>query len=1304
MLPKVANQILHHTSRAVAAVQNQTGHTIRNVLQLQSSSGPSSAAGNLSVRTGPSSSSSGRGSNGTGAGGAKYHSSSRFHSGNTGIGRAATLIDPSVSHTSDAGPFDDVDECTPTLPVTSQPARRRRAQSHSLSFSSQERDEQLGRIGVLKTVQLHARSRHAFAAPPLPITSEKSTPETESDLSEPLEDDLEHTDIDANKAWYLSLRDAQVRGDTTQVFEIIAKLRSSPTPSPALYNAALYSLSKIRNEGEPLHLILETYNEMIARSIVPNTRTYCLLIQVLSDRDLEISKAIRHIENRMWRRTSAGLDKSASQSGDEQRIAQLRSENNFGSSLTLFQAACLIPRIQFYAGVYTGLLRNCAFHGNVDAAIHVFSHFEKCINLKPTPDIFRYLIQTYANAGDLQGAKEVFEEFKKAGKANRFSLEQSKIDTPEGEEQLLDWQKSFILVWNEMIRTYFVCGQPADALGLLEQMMDTTAGVSFGPGDIPPPSSSTFTRVISGFCQSGDIKSALAWFDRLLLQSGNVVDVYQPVLAPTKPDAGAWSSIIEGLGANGMVEDMNRLLKISMSAGHSSLHPRDILYTARVNFRYLETHPEIENIHALETLELLQPIVIPLLQQLPELLTFDMETTRDIYHSFVNQYVRLGYVDGALEVAEMATKSVLSAVRAAEANGGSSNAQYRVKAVRDFIQTVTGLLVPDTVPVWSIKTAMRLATLSMQVGMAPSKAVSQHYLDVYSRSSPSDRDLLTSEEWALLLHANCELGESSSQDAPSGYVEVLVIFAEMARCGIELDSLDRILQRRLTDLLVSRHDKEQVLGTLRQLGPAFQSLLSALEQARVQSSESSSPPLAHATPTERAHIDQYHSKFVDEHHPQNRKVSALMAYKRFESGAQMGVYPSPEVIGRLINALGRLGEKEKVKALYATAQLVLASLEQDKHWQSIGWFQIEDHMIIALAHSGDIDAAHVHRARIIGQGGSPSADAYGALIQYVKDTTDDTSNAMALFNEAVTRGVAPNIYLYNTAISKLAKARKADHALELFQEMRTRGVSPTSVTYGAVIAACCRVGDVQSAEILFGEMTSQPNFKPRVPPYNTMMQLYTHTKPDREAVLKYYNALLQSRIKPTAHTYKLLIDAYGTIEPVDIDAMEDVFNRLLNDPSLAVQGTHWAALINAWGCVRKDLDKAIQIFDSIPDHPSTQQSGARLPDAVVFEALINVLVTLRRTDLIPVYTSKLSSYGIHMTAYIANLLIKGYATAGDIEQARQIFESLSDPPEGVAAPNNHAPHENATPSTNNGLANSPVYREIVIRLEDRCLS
>ena len=128
---------------------------------------------------------------------------------------------------------------------------------------------------------------------------------------------------------------------------------------------------------------------------------------------------------------------------------------------------------------------------------------------------------------------------------------------------------------------------------------------------------------------------------------------------------------------------------------------------------------------------------------------------------------------------------------------------------------------------------------------------------------------------------------------------------------------------------------------------------------------------------------------------------------------------------------------------------------------------------------------------------------------------------MALFTESQNFGVVPNIFMYNTIISKLAKARKADYALQLFQDMKAQNIQPTSVTYGAVIAACCRVGDAASAELLFQEMTSEPTFKPRVPPYNTMMQLYTHTKPDRNRVLHYYNELLAAKVQPTAHTYKV---------------------------------------------------------------------------------------------------------------------------------------------------------------------------------------
>lgn len=165
---------------------------------------------------------------------------------------------------------------------------------------------------------------------------------------------------------------------------------------------------------------------------------------------------------------------------------------------------------------------------------------------------------------------------------------------------------------------------------------------------------------------------------------------------------------------------------------------------------------------------------------------------------------------------------------------------------------------------------------------------------------------------------------------------------------------------------------------------------------------------------------------------------------------------------------------------------------------------------------------------------------------------------------------------------------------------------------------------------------------------------------------------------------------------MDVNAIEQTFTTLVNDRNVRVQGTHWAALINAYGCALKDLDKAIAIFESIKDHPSSQRSAAPLPDEVAFEALMNVFVRLRRTDLMTEYRTRMPELGIRMTAYIANFLIKGYATSGNIEDARALFESLADPPQGVAAPNNHAPHgdQASLPSPQRNLDGSVVYREV----------
>ena len=71
--------------------------------------------------------------------------------------------------------------------------------------------------------------------------------------------------------------------------------------------------------------------------------------------------------------------------------------------------------------------------------------------------------------------------------------------------------------------------------------------------------------------------------------------------------------------------------------------------------------------------------------------------------------------------------------------------------------------------------------------------------------------------------------------------------------------------------------------------------------------------------------------------------------------------------------------------------------------------------------------------------------------------------------------------------------------------------------------------------------------------------------------------------------------------------------------SVPIQGSHFASLIHAYGCVEKDLAKAASTFGYIPSYLPRSQPA----NAVVYEAMINVLVAhTRKDDLIEDYVSQ----------------------------------------------------------------------------------
>ena len=210
-----------------------------------------------------------------------------------------------------------------------------------------------------------------------------------------------------------------------------------------------------------------------------------------------------------------------------------------------------------------------------------------------------------------------------------------------------------------------------------------------------------------------------------------------------------------------------------------------------------------------------------------------------------------------------------------------------------------------------------------------------------------------------------------------------------------------------------------------------------------------------------------------------------------------------------------------------------------------------------------------------------------------------------------------------------------------------------------------------------------------------MMQFHLTTSPNRDAVLHYYNALVSSGISPSAHTYKLLLDSYAVLQPLDLESFERVFAELVADPSVAVQGTHWASLISAHGIYASDYPKALEIFRSIPSHPSASVNLATEP--VIWESILNVISQESTVDNLEAMHREMVELGAQATAYVYNILIAGYARAGQIDNARSVFNSMGDSVSGVAAPNNHpqllTSSGHVKPATITDQPTAIVYRE-----------
>jgi pentatricopeptide repeat protein len=898
-------------------------------------------------------------------------------------------------------------------------------------------------------------------------------------------------------------------------FEVRAELLTLRQPNYKStvdnWNNVLDKLVALRKHNEQPTEILQTYNDMITRSIQPNARTYVTLINVLSARDDEVYWHVETISKRIEKRHALGLSDDAENFVDQRRLEALRGEQNFPSALRLFRAASAGRNFVLPTALYTALLHSCARHQNVKEAIRLFTHLERRGIPKPSASIYAHLLDVYMSVNDIEGARVVFDEFRKVCSRGKIGWD---------EANLMSARTGHISVWNSMINAYLRAANPGVALDLLGEMLDTEAGVAFGPKDVPAPAMSTYIVIVRGFCLMGDPASAVSWFERLIDQGKDTEGEWTPTLEPPQPTIDFWRQVFNQLSELDRVDDINRLYARYAarldSPGQIPNSVRRIVYLA--NIRYLQSH-KVSVEQAVALLDQALSALGPRENWGSILSDVNGHATREL----IGMYARFGNIDKAIDLIEQ-----LSASRT---DGVTWPVRAPHDALRnerpDLIHSVSDMVLFDKevlrpLPLLSV---LRIVKVWAIWGMHISQRLAQAVLSAYILAEGRQDQLreLTAQDWEALAFSVGTYGDPATKDG--NVTLALSLLTDMARFSIDPGHISEAVMYKLLRLVIDQKGIAETTALMENLGPGFSALLDSPKTfAYVQPAGLPLPqPTPNAAPIEvgTMRIDDYHGRYIDELNMRRGKDdTAVAAFRRFERGAALGTFPSPEVVGRLIEGLGRAGEMAKVDYLYGVAQNIISLLHGTETAQLDGWAAVENSMIIARGHAGDGLSADSHRLRLLQQGLTPTADAYGALIQCVKDTTDDTARALEYFHESQARGVQPNIFLYNTTISKLAKARKADYALELFHKMKSSSTVPSSITYGAVIAACCRVGDSTSAETLFDEMTVQRNFRPRVPPYNTMMQFYVQTKPNRARFLHYYNRMISAGILPTAHSYK----------------------------------------------------------------------------------------------------------------------------------------------------------------------------------------
>ncbi|KAK9323167.1 hypothetical protein V1517DRAFT_321263 [Lipomyces orientalis] len=1008
-------------------------------------------------------------------------------------------------------------------------------------------------------------------------------------------------------------------------YELMRENKTVPTL--ASYNHILISIAsgeQVTPSAGRESYLLEVYADMLQHHIVPNVATYSTVILTLVQRFMNTRQILAENFKSVKIRNELTLPEF------DKLMEALSNEPSLDLALDLFFASVTVRMQDYPIEVYNALLEACAEAGKVNRAIQVLSVLEPPDAEKPNvpynADTYIHLIRMFASAGDINSTVEVFAYYKEAAKSH---LEDAKQ----------------VRVYAELIRAYFKCGETDNAIDFFEKV---TQEKNEEPVDGP-----LCDALMEGFLVSNDHEAAWEWLRRSASETHFPLPSQAAVasllsVASRERDiekaSQVYEYIMERYGmrmewANSLCDYLNACLAFKTASGLSRV--LSILDSVIANKIQLEMHT-------------VRDAAIYLLEH-------PLSTEDNVHQAFV--LVSTAHVGVRWRSREeMHLYSIMWE-----------------DALMRMMSLVKWSTLADSDAIFSriLRIAMWLDPSYLMPRRSGEEMVSllgmiltQFWNDAAMGIYPSREDVsrLIYLHARLVVESNDGTGPfspfiaktvSSLSDLLSYAAERNILlspstnyFVTLAAPILNVSIPVPVADAYLPEMMLSA-EQEYPVPQPAQVAIAYDNNIPMRYRSAARNREYHE---------EQRMVDQMIGASAEVTREVLRRiiveapVQGIMDYTRNQY--QDGRAVSPVAIVKLITYAATQRSVQTAEEVYNLSQTTIPPFTAFPSLYFV-WSSIYNAMLNMYLQAEGKEALSYKdkvvdfKQKLMDMGTAPNAASYANLILKLKlaGSHDEAAEALALFKESQVFKVAPTTFLYNALLSKLSKARRLKEALFYFDQMEEIGLRRSSVTYGTMISACCRAGDETTAEQLFKQMESARDYKPRIAPFNTMLQFYVTHKRDRERALHYFGRMRELAITPSSHTYKLLIDAFATIEPIDMDAAKRVLGMIKRDKQ-PVTTQHYAALIAAEGCVQQILDGAQDLFDDVVNNLHVK------PDETMFQALIESYIAndaVAQTDAI--IKSMRERYNIGITAYMANTLIRGWATT-DISKSRELFDHV----------------------------------------------